>query len=314
MQVIKKILGNKTLKLFIEYFNRADISNASAVIAYYALLALFPAVIVIGSMLPYLGIKLNSALAYLKTVLPVNIYTVLEPIIRSILGRQGVGLFSVGLIVTIWSLSKLVALFRQRLDVIYDVKSNRPAILGRFVSMVWIVAVIAVIGTLMFLTTISKTLLTHLEALHGAEKWVRVIESAKWPVVIVILFLGVLLLNYALPAKRPRFKWALLGSGIEVAAFLALTQVFGFYVSIAAARYSFYQAIGSIIILLIWLNLVAVIALVGATIVAILNHNDTVARLDKEKRAESINGNWGKTHVLKRQNRVQSAKKPQHRG
>ncbi|WP_165964827.1 YihY/virulence factor BrkB family protein [Periweissella cryptocerci] len=313
MQIIKKILGNKTLKLFIEYFNRADISNASAVIAYYALLALFPAVIAIGSMLPYIGIKLSSALAYLKTAVPVNIYTVLAPIIKSILGHQGVGLFSVGLIVTLWSLSKLVALFRQRLDIIYDVKSNRPAILGRFVSMIWIIAVIALMGTLIFLTTISKTVLTHLEALKGAERWVHLVEGAKWPVVIVILVLGVLLLNYALPAKRPRFKWALIGSMIEVVGFLALTQVFGFYVSIAASRYSFYQAIGSIIILLIWLNLVAEIALVGATIIAILNHNDTMARLEKERKAEIVNDNWGKTHFLKRDERHEVNKKPQHR-
>lgn len=299
----QQVRDNKWLKVSQEYFLRADISNASATIAYYSLLALFPAIIALGAILPFLGININNSLELLKTAVPNNIYQVLTPIIRSVLARQSVGLFSVGIIITLWSLSKVVAAFRQRLDVIYNIKKPKSPVLVRIISMAWLVATVGLLGLVIIIMSLSRLILEQLTTFKELRGWVTLIQNAKWPIVCVVLVIGVMILNYALPAKRPKFKWALLGSSLEVGGFLGLSQLFGLYVNIAAAKYSFYQAIGTFIILLIWLNLVASIALIGATFIAILNHVETeqhTASQSDDEQPNQINENWGKTRFLRK--------------
>lgn len=303
VEKIKQLTQNKWIKLFQEYFLRADIGNSSAIIAYYSLLSLFPAIIALGAILPFLGIDINHSLELLKTAVPTNIYQVLTPIIRSVLSRQSVGLFSVGIVVTLWSLSKVVAAFRQRLDIIYNVKKRQSTILVRFISMAWLIATVGVLGIIIVITSLSNLILEQLATFKELRPWLHIIQNAKWPVVFAILIIGVMILNYALPAKRPKFKWALLGSVMEVIGFLGLSQLFGIYVNLAASKYSFYQAIGTVIILLIWLNLVASIALFGATIIAILNHENNTEQQDNPPvnvNQTEINENWGKTRFLRK--------------
>lgn len=143
-------------------------------------------------------------------------------------------------------------------------KKGKSPWLTRLISIGWIIGVIVVQTVVMFFIAISKPLLDEvINFFPTTRELIEVIEKAQWPVVIIVLLLGVMLINYAMPAKRPHWRALLAGSTIEVAAFLALTQVFGLYVKIAANKYTFYQAVGSIIIMLIWLNLVAMISLLG---------------------------------------------------
>lgn len=269
---LQAIQAQPTIKVFLKYLQRAELGQASPMVAYYSLLALFPAIIALGAILPYIGINIDDTLLLVETALPSNVNTVLIPLIQSVLKRQSVSIFSVGLLVTLWSLSQVIAIFRTRIQRIYGEKKGKSPWLTRLISIGWIIGVIVVQTVVMFFIAISKPLLDEvINFFPTTRELIEVIEKAQWPVVIIVLLLGVMLINYAMPAKRPHWRALLAGSTIEVAAFLALTQVFGLYVKIAANKYTFYQAVGSIIIMLIWLNLVAMISLLGAVFVATFN-------------------------------------------
>lgn len=271
-QQIQQIKHQPTVRVFLTHFKRANTGQAAPMLAYYGLLALFPAIIAIGAMLPYIGLTVDTAINFVKQVVPSNINSVLIPLIRNVLGKQSVSLFSVGLLVTLWSLSVVIANFRNCVDKIYGVKKGRSTWLVRLISMGGILLLLLAQVVLMFFVAVSRPLLnTLVQLVPGTQNIITLIERAQWPVTIVLLLIGVSLLNYALlPKKGVQLKPLLIGSGLEVVAFLALTKLFGVYVSIAASRYSVYQAIGSIIILLIWLNLVATIALLGVVMIASL--------------------------------------------
>ncbi|MCM0598273.1 YihY/virulence factor BrkB family protein [Periweissella fabalis] len=269
---LNELQEQPVIKTFLTYLKRAELGQASPMVAYYSLLALFPAIIALGAILPYIGININDTIKLVQTALPSNINTVLIPLIEAVLKRQSVSIFSVGLLVTLWSLSQVIAIFRTRIQRIYGEKKAKSPWLTRLISIGWIIGVIIVQTVVMFFIAISKPLLDEvINFFPGTAELINIIQTAQWPVVIVVLLLGVMVINYAMPAKRPHWRALLAGSTIEVAAFLALTQLFGLYVKIAANKYTFYQAIGSIIIMLIWLNLVATISLLGAVFVATFN-------------------------------------------
>lgn len=266
------IKANKVLKAFKLYMQRANMGQSSPMLAYYSLLALFPAIIALGAILPYIGVDLNSTIRFVKQILPANISAVLIPLITSVLKQQSVSLFSIGLLVTLWSLSQVIANFRNRAEVIYGVKNVKATWLVRMISMGWILLLLLVQVILMVFVTLSRPFFDQLiRIVPDTTALIQTIERAQWPVTMVTLFVGITLINYAMiPTHRPRVKPLIIGSIIETIAFLVLTQAFGLYVKLAANRYTFYQAIGSIIILLIWLNLVAMIALLGVVIIATL--------------------------------------------
>lgn len=269
---IKKLQKNQIVKTFSAHMKRANIGQASPMLAYYSLLALFPGIIALGALLPYLGVNLASTIAFVEQIVPANVSAVIVPLITAVLKRQSVSLFSIGLIVTIWSLSQVIANFRNRVETIYGVKKVKAAWLMRFISMGWILLLILAQVIWMVFVTVSRPFFDQIIAiLPNTTNLIQTIEKAQWPITIVALMVGITLINYAMmPTHRPRLKPLLAGSAIEMLLFLGLTQVFGLYVKVAANKYTFYQAIGSIIILLIWLNLVATIALIGAVCIASL--------------------------------------------
>lgn len=266
------IKNNQVIKTFSRYYKRANIKQVSPMLAYYSLLALFPAIIALGALLPYIGFDMDSTIQFLKQFLPKNINDVLIPLINGLLDNRSVSLFSVGLVVTLWSLSKLFANLKGSVEEIYGVKKVKSTWILRIISTFWIIGILLVEVLLMFLLAISKPIFEEiLKILPATKQIIDIIQKAQWPLVILVLLIGGIVVNYAMmPIKKPKLKPLIFGTIIEVIAFLGLTQVFGLYVKYAAKSYSFYQAVGGIIILLIWFNLVATIVLFGTVCIATL--------------------------------------------
>lgn len=268
IEKIKKVMKNPNIKLLMVLIKRVDIPNASAAIAYYAMLAIFPMIIVAAALLPLFGITTDVALDYLQTALPRTIYQMVVPIVKSILSQSGVGALSLSLVVTLWSLSRVIVTVRNAQNQIFDYEPKNVAIIERLISLLWMVVVLGAMGALVVLASIGSMILSVLPI---DQMFVQRLESAKLLIVFLGLFFGMGLFNWVLPGKKPRLIWALVGTAVEVVALLLLSKLFGYYVAIAGRTYSFYQAVGSVIILLIWLNLIATVIMLSTLVTAFLD-------------------------------------------
>ncbi|MFL4497894.1 MULTISPECIES: YihY/virulence factor BrkB family protein [Weissella] len=278
-EIIKRIFNNRIVKTIIDVSMRVDIVTASSSIAYFGLLSIFPAIIIIATLLPYFGLTISTALSYVQMAVPTSVYDFARPIIESILGQKGVGVLSASIIITLWSLSRVVASIRTAQNGIYGVQPKTIAIIDRFISMAWMILVLGIMGILLIIASVGSNIL---EALPISANLVQQIESAKSPVVIGGLFIGASLFNWVLPVKKPRLQWALVGTTVQVALVIWLTKIFGWYVSLASQAYTFYQALSSAIILLLWINFIALAALIGTIVTATLeelfpSQNDKLA-------------------------------------
>lgn len=268
-RTLSKIWQNKYLQVIVDYFSRIDLGYASASIAYFSLLSIFPLLIVIGNLLSIVGLELDTVLQFLATFLPKSIMSILQPIVKSILFQNGIGVLSISLIVTLWSVTRLVASIRLSQNQIYGVPAKNIAIIDRFVSFFWLVLILSVASALLLFAAVGSNILDLLPI--NAET-VQTLKSAKPLIVFVGLFMTLTLFNWLLPTKKPWLPWAIIGTIVEVLLMMMSAHFFSLYVGFIAQAYSFYQAINSVIITMVWMNFIAFVGLVGTIITAILNH------------------------------------------
>jgi len=292
-QVWNSIWQNQYVKIIVDYFCRIDFGYASASIAYFSLLSIFPMLIVIGNLLSIVGLELDTVINFLATFLPESILHILQPIVKSILFQNGLGVLSISLLVTLWSVTRLIASIRTSQNQIYGVPAKHIAIIDRFVSLFWLVLILAAAAILLLFAAIGSNVL---DILPINADTVRLLKSAKPLIVFVGLFITLTLFNWLLPTKKPWLPWALIGTAFEVLCMMGLAHLFSLYVAFITRAYSFYQAINSVIITMVWMNFLAFVGLLGTTISAILNH--IWPAVDKNSRQKIVQMSQ-KMHITK---------------
>lgn len=137
-EVSRQHQKNQSLMRFIEttqsHMVTAEIGNSSVVVAYYLLLSLFPLLIAVGNVLPYLRIDPNSVLPYIAEAIPKDVYKNLEPAIRSLLTQRSGGLLSVSALAAFWSASQSINALQNAMNKAFGVEQRKNFILVRVVS------------------------------------------------------------------------------------------------------------------------------------------------------------------------------------
>lgn len=270
------------IKIFQTQFINADVSNSSVIIAYYTLLSIFPAIIFIGNLIPMLHLKVSVILEYVKVVMPSAIYSILAPFIESFLKNGNGGLLSIGAVVTLWTTSKGINALKKSFNQAYSVETKQNPIVGRIVSFVLTIGLVISLGAIILFFGFSQIVVEVLTPiLHLPGEFLTVITTVKWPVALIGIFIIILLLYRILPSARLRFRAVLPGAVLTTIGWILLTQVFSIYVQYFGGAFSSYGAIGTVIIMLFWLDFGAWIVMLGAVLnasIAITRHGEVEAQ------------------------------------
>ncbi|BAP85212.1 ribonuclease BN [Paucilactobacillus hokkaidonensis JCM 18461] len=254
-------------KMFFRHYGMAEVSSSAIVLAYYSLLSIFPAVIMIGNILPLVGLSADTVLNYLSTAIPSTVYNFIKPLISDFLRNGSGGLLSIGAVVTLWSTSQAVAAFQRSVNRAYGVAQDQNAIVNRIVSFVWMVVVVAIMAVIIVFFSIGQLILEQLQPIiHIDMSLIRFIASIKWPVTFLVLFIALSLLYYFVPNARIKFRYVLAGSLLSTFLWMMLSQVFSIYTHLFARTVTSYKTVGVFIVLMIWLDLSGMIVMIGATL------------------------------------------------
>ncbi|WP_235808569.1 YihY/virulence factor BrkB family protein [Paucilactobacillus hokkaidonensis] len=253
--------------MFFRHYGMAEVSSSAIVLAYYSLLSIFPAVIMIGNILPLVGLSADTVLNYLSTAIPSTVYNFIKPLISDFLRNGSGGLLSIGAVVTLWSTSQAVAAFQRSVNRAYGVAQDQNAIVNRIVSFVWMVVVVAIMAVIIVFFSIGQLILEQLQPIiHIDMSLIRFIASIKWPVTFLVLFIALSLLYYFVPNARIKFRYVLAGSLLSTFLWMMLSQVFSIYTHLFARTVTSYKTVGVFIVLMIWLDLSGMIVMIGATL------------------------------------------------
>lgn len=246
-------------------FSRAQINYVGPTFAYYALLTVFPMLMSIAMIVSIANVSQATLMTTLNSMLPQDVAAIVRPIFKSVMASKQVSLLSFSVPFTLWTVSRVIAVFRLSFNRIADTDERISTMLTRFWSFLWLLVILAGFGVLL----IGGNVLTLVvNRLPSNQLPLFILHQTRW-LIWLGLWLALVMLNYFLPTKSGRapFKIVMLGSLIELGLLEILNVAFTWYVRFGLKRYDFYQSMSSIIVLLIWLNLIATILVTGYVLI-----------------------------------------------
>jgi membrane protein len=257
------------LKRTVSEFKDDNLTDWAAALTYYGILAIFPALIVLVSILGLVGESATQPLIdNLGTVAPGPAKEIFTNAIENLQGSQGAAgvLFVVGLLGALWSASGYVAAFMRASNAIYDIDEGRPI----WKTLPVRVSLTLVLLALLAITTLAVVLTGGLAQRVGdliglGSTAVDVWNYAKWPVLLLVVSFMFALLYWAAPnVKQPGFRWVSPGGILAVVGWLIASGAFAFYVGNFGSYNKTYGALGGVIVFLVWLWISNIMILLGA--------------------------------------------------
>jgi membrane protein len=257
------------LKRTFKEFRADDLTDLAAALTYYGVLAIFPMLIVLVSLLGLIGHSATQPLVEnLGKVAPGPAKEIFTSAIQNIQKSQRTAgvLFIAGLAVSLWSASSYIAGFMRASNVIWDVREGRP--IWKTIPLRLAVTLVTVL--LLTLSAIAVIVTGSLARRVGgvigvSSGAVTAWDIAKWPVMILFVSLMLSILYYASPnVRQPGFRWVTPGGVFAVLLWILVSAAFALYVANFSSYNKTYGALGGIVAFLVWLWITNVVILLGA--------------------------------------------------
>jgi membrane protein len=249
-------------------FQRDELSDRAAALTYYSVLSLFPALLVLVSLLGVTGRSTtDKVLDNLTRLTPGSARDIITNAVKELQGHGGTGsvLAVIGLLGAVWSASGYVAAFIRASNAVYDVPEGRP---------VWKILPLRLVLTvgLMVLACASALIVVFTggiadqagTALGIGDSALTAWSIAKWPVLVVLVTIMIALLYWASPnAKGRGFRWITPGSFLALALWMIASAGFALYVANFASYNKTYGTLAGVIVFLVWLWITNLAILLG---------------------------------------------------
>jgi membrane protein len=257
------------LKRTVREFQDDNLTDWAAALTYYAVLSIFPALIVLVSILGLIGESATQPLIdNLGSFAPGPAREIFTDAIQNLQGSQGAAgvFFVIGILAALWSASGYIAGFMRASNSIYDIEEGRPiwktlpVRVGLTVLLMVLTAISAVAVTL------SGGLAKEVGNLIGVgDTAVQIWNIAKWPALVLFVSLMFAVLYWAAPnVKQPGFKWITPGSVLAVIGWIIASLAFAFYVANFGSYNKTYGTLAGPIVFLVWLWISNIMVLLGA--------------------------------------------------
>jgi membrane protein len=257
------------LKRTVKEFREDNLTDWAAALTYYGILAIFPALLALVSVLGLVGHSATQPLIdNLDKVAPGPAKEIFTNAIRNIQRSQGAAgfVFVVGLAGALWSASGYVAAFMRASNAIYDVEEGRPiwkTLPTRILTTLVLLLMLAVVAVGVTFTGGLAREVGNLIGVGGTA--ITVWNIAKWPVILLMVITMFAILYWAAPnVKHPKFRWVTPGGIVGVLLWIAASAAFALYVSNFATYNKTYGALGGVIVFLVWLWVSNIAVLLGA--------------------------------------------------
>ena len=252
--------------------NDHDLFGRAAQLSYYFLLAVFPLLLVLVTLLGYFaesGSELhNKLLSYLSTVMPSSSVMLVHTTLDEITKARGGGKLSVGILAALWAASNGMGAISSTLNVAYAVKEDRPwwrvRLVAIFLTIMVSLFIIVALAIVFFGGHLGDRVAAHFGFSAAFTIAWRVLQ---WPIALVFLLLTFDLIYYLAPNDR-RPKRRLLTGGAIAAVLLWLLVSFGFrlYLHFFNSYSVTYGSLGALIVLMLWFYFTGLAILIGGEV------------------------------------------------
>jgi membrane protein len=262
--------------------NEDNVFTWASALAYAWLFAIFPFLIFVLTLFPYLPQQFRRSADRLvhhavHDALPAKSAETLSAEIDRVLNQPQTGLLSVGLLLALWGASGGMSMTMSALDRAYDVERARPYLKQRLTAICLTISVATLILATIVLIPIGTTVtriglkyvVEYAEKLH-LGRWVAPVHFLwnfmRYSFGALFLVTAVALLYHFGPSLKQRWRWITPGSAFAIGGWILLGLVFRKYVDHSGSYDKTYGTVGGVVILLLCFYLNAVVLLIGAEI------------------------------------------------
>ena len=284
------------LKIIMKNWERADVMQGAAEMAYYLLLSLIPLLLVLANVIPLLPFSPNEVVSFLESSFPQDVNAMLIPIVEDYMASASGGAISIGLLASIWSASNVFSTLRRVLDEVYGAQVKNNFIIARILSVVIMLAILFIVGVAVFIFVFGEQILNFINDFLGVEiPFIQEFLLARWITLPVLLFLVTIIVYQFVPNHHLKIKYALPGAIFASIGLVLLSQFFTLITQFMGGDAITNATLGGFIALMLFLYLANVVLLFGALINTLtfeLRNNLSVPeyeleRHEKEERKES---------------------------
>ncbi|HEY1683771.1 MAG TPA: YihY/virulence factor BrkB family protein [Tepidisphaeraceae bacterium] len=290
--IIKKVGFWKFIWRVYQRMNQNNLLIWACALAYSWLFSVFPFLIFLLTLVPYLPVKLKAGtenrIKYVIMQLPPRasetVWGSVSQMVHRLLHEPPRGLFSTGLIVMIWAASSGMSMTMQALDRCQGESTCRPYYRQRALAILLTIIEVALFLCVLILLPVGTLLLEHIQqvlkytssnsavvngngflSVHGAV-FIFLVQILRFIMALALLFSATALIYYFGPSVRRKFHWITPGGLFTITVWLVLGELFRFYVNHFGKGYQMYGALGGVAILLLFFYIDAAVLLIGAEI------------------------------------------------
>lgn len=266
-----------------------NMTNGAAALAFFLMLAIFPAMIFFLSVLPFLPIdNLQVAvLDFMKQAMPGEASELLTGTVMDIVNNKSGSLLAFGTLGTIWAASSGIVAIMQQLNIVYDVEEDRSYLKQRLTAIALMFGFGALMVTAFALIVMGGQLQSWLGAQYGLSEGVLMAFAVlRWIIIIAMILLTFGILYYWGPNVEQKFAFITPGAVFGTLVIALASLAFSFYVSKFADYNATYGSIGAVIILMMWLYVTGNVLLLGAEVNSLIEHYHPAGKDKGEKVAD----------------------------
>jgi membrane protein len=256
-----------------------NLSIAAAGVAFYALLAIFPALTALVSIYGLVAdpAQVQQHLASLSGMLPPEAYQIIDDQITSVVSSADSSLsFGVvfGLALSVWSATKGMTAVMAALNMAYDEEERRGMI--RYYLTAILLTLGGVVGVILALFVIVA--IPAILELVGLDRIFKgLISVLRWPLLAVFLLIGLAAIyRYGPSRETAQWRWISWGAIFVTVLFIVGSLLFSWYVANFGNYNETYGSLGAVIGLLMWFWLTSYFVLIGAEVNAEIEHQTAV--------------------------------------
>jgi len=295
----------KFFKIFADNIEKDEIMDRSNGVAYNFVLAIFPTVIFLFTLIPYIttyfpAIDRDNIMRFLGEYMPQSMFEVISTTVMDIIGKQRGGLLTFGFVFAAFlATNGMLALIRA-FNACYQTVEKRGFFRMRFTAAGLTLLLAIVLLSAVVLLVVGEIVLNQVTYQLSDLSHVRLdgyslygLFALRFLVIFIVFFFAVSFIYYFGPAIHYNWRFFSIGSFLATLGCLAVSYGFSFYITNFGSYNKVYGSIGVLIALMIWIQLLTMVLLFGYEINASLHYGqklDAIAQHQRAKRRERLKG------------------------
>ncbi len=274
----------EVLRIFFNQIKKDDLQTKANAMAYNFILSVFPGIIFIFTLIPYIPIAHLDVeiMEFLSNTMPKSLFDQASETILDIVSKQRGGLLSLGFLLSLYAAMNGSLAMMGAFNNCYKTVDKRGFLKTRLIALAITFMLIFVLLIAIVIITIGELVLGYL------EKNTQIFDNYIWYLLLILRYLMVIIafffsisfIYYYAPALHKRFGFLSFGSVVATILIILVSLGFSVYLNNFATYNKVYGSIGTLIALMLWFYLISYILLIGFELNACV---DTVRILEERK-------------------------------